>query len=131
MAGISPKLPLIVTHTDGTYGLTKSVEEALIQDLKMIILTNPGEKIMDPSFGVGLKRFLFEQNGSQAYSAITSRIMSQTKKYLPQIEKILFNEPSPESPDVSEMIDSNVVSVTIRFSIRPLKKIQILSIPLL
>lgn len=30
------------------------------QKLKNIILTSPGEKIMDPEFGIGIKRYLFE-----------------------------------------------------------------------
>ena len=27
------------------------------QNLKMLILTNPGERVMDPEFGVGIKQF--------------------------------------------------------------------------
>jgi phage baseplate assembly protein W len=30
------------------------------QNLKMIILTDKGERIMNPDFGVGLRRYLFE-----------------------------------------------------------------------
>tara|TARA_R110002074_G_scaffold129653_2_gene270891 strand:- start:2 stop:403 length:402 start_codon:yes stop_codon:yes gene_type:complete len=133
MAGISPKLPLTVTKVDGTYGLTKTVKEAITQDFKMLILTNPGEKMMNPEFGVGLKRFLFQQQGDSVYSALSSRLISQTKKYLPQveIEKVLFNESPLDDIDASDLVDNNIMSVTIRFSIKPLKKIEILTIPLL
>ena len=133
MAGISPKLPLTVTNVDGTYGLTKTVKEAITQNFKMLILTNPGEKMMNPEFGVGLKRFLFQQQGDSVYSALSSRLISQTKKYLPQveIEKVLFNESPLDNIDASDLVDNNVMSVTIRFSIKPLKKIEILTIPLL
>jgi len=129
MAGISPKLPLSVTPEDGTYGLTKSVTEAITQDLKMILLTNPGERIMDSSFGVGLKRFLFEQKATTTYDAISSKILQQVGRYLPQIkiEKILFN--TNEEMEI-DFLDSNIVSITLRFSIKPYNKIQTLFIPL-
>ena len=130
MAGISPKLPLSITTTDGTYGLTKTVTEAITQDLKMILLTNPGEKMMDTSFGVGLKRFLFEQSGAVTYEAISSKILQQVSRHLPQvkIEKILFNT---NDEDEVNFIDMNIVSMTIRFSIKPYNKIQTLALPLL
>lgn len=130
MAGISPKLPLSVTPSDGTYGLTKTVTEAITQDLKMILLTNPGERMMDTSFGVGLKRFLFEQGAQVTYEAISSKILQQVAIYLPQIkiEKILFNTNDDTEVD---FIDANIVSMTIRFSIKPYNKIQTLAIPLL
>ena len=133
MAGISPKLPLTVTHVDGTYGLTKTVKEAITQDFKLLLLTNPGEKMMDPAFGVGLKRFLFEQSGNQVFAALASRVISQDQKYLPQVEidKILFNESAVDDIQASDLMDNNIMSVTIRFSIKPLKKIEILTIPLL
>ena len=130
MAGISPKLPLSVTSSDGPYGLTKTVTEAITQDLKMILLTNPGERMMDTSFGVGLRRFLFEQSAQVTYDSISSKILQQVEIYLPQIkiEKILFN--TNEDVEV-DFIDANIVSMTIRFSIKPYNKIQTLAIPLL
>ena len=133
MAGISPKLPLVVTHMDGPYGLTKDPIEAIVQDFKMLILTNPGERIMDPAFGVGLKRFLFQQQGDNVYAALSSRVISQASTYLPQItvDKILFNQKTELGLDSSDLVDNNIMSVTIRFSVKPLNKIQILSIPLL
>ncbi len=89
--------------------------------------------MMDPAFGVGLKRFLFEQHGDSVYSAISSRLIGQAKKYLPQVEveKVLFNESPVDDISASDLVDNNVMSVTIRFSIKPLKKIEILTIPLL
>jgi phage baseplate assembly protein W len=34
------------------------------QKLKNIVLTNPGERVMLPNFGVGIKRYLFSQNSN-------------------------------------------------------------------
>ena len=58
MAGISVKLPLSVSAQDGAYTLNKDLLSVVKQNFKMLILTNPGEKIMDPEVGVGIQKFL-------------------------------------------------------------------------
>ena len=52
-------------------------------DLKQIMLTNPGERVFDPLFGVGLERFLFEPNNLATKEQIESIIRDQVSKYLP------------------------------------------------
>lgn len=47
------------------------------QKLKNIILTNPGEKLMDPEFGVGIKKYLFED----IKGIITVTLEGQNKTY--------------------------------------------------
>ena len=56
LQGISPQLPLVYSHTDGPYQLNKTLKDVVRQNLKMLILTAPGERIMVPEFGVGLHR---------------------------------------------------------------------------
>ena len=63
MQGYSPKLPLVFDKTeDGPYGLNKTILETIKQNLKMLLLTNPGERIMNSDFGVGVRVFLFQQD---------------------------------------------------------------------
>jgi len=130
MPGISPKLPLTIDKIDGPYKLTKTVEEAMVQNLKMIILTNPGERMMDPFFGVGIRKFLFEQGTSVVYGDLSSRIYEQVAKYLPQIniKNIIFNESPLLASD--EMVDNNILSVSIEFSIKPAAKVKTLVVPI-
>jgi len=82
MYGISPKLPLIVDTLDGHYGLTKTVREAIKQNFKNLILTAPGERIMDKNFGVGLRNYLFENYTPILADRIRSKIFSQTEIYM-------------------------------------------------
>ena len=84
MAGLLPKLPLAPDNQDG-YALNRTYFEMVQQNLKHIILTNPGERIMDPLFGVGIKKYLFEQNTPSTWSSISSRIREQVGKYLPYV----------------------------------------------
>ena len=50
--GLDVALPLYIDSIDGAYGLRKNLEEVVTQNLKMIILTSPGERVMVPKFGV-------------------------------------------------------------------------------
>lgn len=87
MASLAPKLPLTLDSGDG-YTSIKTLKTLIKQNFKMLILTNPGERVMDPEFGVGIKLFLFENFQSDVYARIDSRIKDQTQKYLPVIEII-------------------------------------------
>lgn len=85
MPGYSPKLPLAIDSLDGIVSLTKNFAEVAKQNFKMLVLTNPGERIMDADFGVGITGFLFEPDAYGIREAIEERIISQTEKYLPYI----------------------------------------------
>ena len=56
-SSLAVKLPLSLDGVDG-YTSIKSYRQLATQNLKMLVLTCPGERIMDPMFGVGLKNFL-------------------------------------------------------------------------
>ena len=112
MQGYSPKLPLMYDRTeDGLYGLNKTLLETIKQNLKMLLLTNPGERIMDSSFGVGMKRYLFEQDNFSVRTDLQNKIISQVNKYLNyiNIENITFSDPGAN--------EENIMFVSIRYSV--------------
>jgi len=92
MSGLSPKLPVQKDSIDG-FSLNKTYKDAIQQNLKNLVLTAPGERIMDPDFGVGLRRFLFEQNVIEVYELIEERVESQVEIYMPFVEitEIIFS----------------------------------------
>ena len=51
----------------------------------MILLTAPGERIMEPDFGVGLRNFLFQNYNQTTLSEIDEKIKEQVNRYLPII----------------------------------------------
>mgnify|MGYP003143796105 CR=1 FL=1 len=85
--GIAPKLPLSWSTEDGHYHLTKTFAENTQQNFKNLVLTSPGEKVMDPEFGVGIRRYLFEQR-EDIIPDLTSRIYEQAAIYMPYIDII-------------------------------------------
>ena len=80
--GLGAKLPLRRDEEDG-YALIKTHHEAIRQNMKNLILTNPGERIMIPNFGAGLSRFLFEPNSAAVYDNISGTIRAQIKLFMP------------------------------------------------
>lgn len=124
-SGLSPQLPLVVSEVFGPYSLNTNFEDLARQNLKMLILTIPGERIMDPNFGVGLRRYLFEQNDSNTYSVISSKINEQVQRYLSyiQIDDIQFQIPEG-NPDLFP----HNLSVSISFTILPLQLSTLLQI---
>ena len=124
MPGLSPKLPLSTDNIDG-YTLIKSYNELVTQNLKNLILTAPGERIMDPTFGVGIRNYLFEQNTSETHQEIATRIANQVSKYMPFLEiEAVFLSPREEVPD-SEL---NSIEIQIKYFVKPLNMTDILNI---
>ena len=112
-SGFSPKIPLQHSDEDGQR-LTKTAREAIKQNMKMIVLTAPGERIMDPGFGVGLRRFLFRPLTSQTFEVIATAIRSQITKYMPYIN---FRGINIETADQDISLGNNGIRITVSYAI--------------
>ena len=123
MPGLSPKLPLTKNYVDG-YSLNKTIKEMLAQNLKNVILTIPGERVMNVDFGVGLIKYLFENLSFGTREKIERAIIDQTEKYVPAvtIEDIDF------SLSDKEPVNGVLLSVKIFYSIPSESEIQILEL---
>ena len=84
MSSISIKTPITFDSGDG-FTMLKTLPEVVKQNLKMLILTNPGERVMDPNFGVGIQRFLFSNFSENIEPEIKDKIKSQVARYMPGI----------------------------------------------
>ena len=126
MAGFSPTIPLTIDPDDG-YSLNKTLKDVAKQNFKNLILTSPGERIMDPEFGVGMRSYLFANNNTQTQGQIDARIRQQAQKYLPyiQVDLIEFSD-STSGGNISE----NYLSVRISYIIKKLAIADSLEIPI-
>ena len=84
--GLSIALPLSLDEKAGPYKDNVTLDEVAQQNIKMIVLTNPGERVMVPDFGVGIRNYLFEQETPFLVSDIRARIGNQVEKYAPFIK---------------------------------------------
>lgn len=120
MSGISPKLPLYTDPVDGI-ALNKTLKQMTRQNLKMIILTSPGERIMHPKFGVGLRRYLFMNNTQSTLSDISRKIEQQVRTYLPTVRirsiKFLSENGEEVRSSFESSSSSNYVKLVIDYEI--------------
>ena len=109
MSSLNVKLPITRNDVDG-FTMIKDLKSLLNQNLKMIVLTNPGERVMDPNFGVGINAYLFENFNNSIYTDIRNRILEQVSVYLPviTIDSITFDGNNE---------DQNLLGISISYSI--------------
>ena len=105
---LSLKFPL-KTGNHGYESFTdEQTKEAIQQNFKMLLLTSPGEYVMDSDFGVGLYNYLFEQDRQASIRSIKPSIINQVRKYMPyvKINKIELD---------FSYVDSNALRVSINY----------------
>jgi len=114
MPGLSPKLPVTQDPVDG-FSLTKTYTEMIQQNFKNLMLTSPGERIMIPDFGVGLRNFLFEPMAAFVFSDIEERIRRQVALHMPfvQVVNVFFST-------IDENEISNALEIKVEYNITPL-----------
>tara|TARA_R100000808_G_C2153179_1_gene163171 strand:+ start:3402 stop:3779 length:378 start_codon:yes stop_codon:yes gene_type:complete len=118
MSGLAVKLPLSRNSLNG-FLLINNFKELTKQNLKMLILTSPGERMMDPDFGVGIKRYLFREKTSAIAIEIEGRIQEQIARYLPAVSLQTVSIDGFDSPD-------NRITVNVRYFIPALNEFDIL-----
>ena len=85
-----------------------------------MLLTSPGEWPNRPDFGVGIKRFLFENSTSPELDALHKRIADQFSKYLPFVK--VKSEFVKEDAQGTSLVDRNEIKLVIRYLIEPLSE---------
>jgi phage baseplate assembly protein W len=112
MAGFGPKLPLKLGTEQG-YTLISDLKTLSKQNFLMLLLTNPGERIMDSNFGVGIKKLLFENYSAVLKLNFEQRLKNQIQIYAPYIS---IRNISYGNTD----IDGSLLDITITYFIIPL-----------
>ena len=74
----------IIKHPRGFFH-TQSGLDQIKSDLLVLLLTNPGERIMTPDFGTPLRKLIFEQGDSITAESIRLVIINSIKKWEPRI----------------------------------------------
>ena len=108
-SGLTPKLPLIRGDVND-FELITSYLDLVKQNFKNVMLTNPGERVMEPEFGVGIRNYLFENFNNTTYKQIDTKIRKQVDMYMPAIT---INEVSFDG----SAQDANLLGIAIIFSI--------------
>lgn len=111
---IAPSFPLRINEDTGnyeTYGIS-DLTKVVDQNIKMTLLTVPGERMMDQNFGVGLSRYLFENDttikrGASNLPPLRENILSQLSTYVSYI--------TIQDLQIDLFGDSNLVNIKIKY----------------
>lgn len=87
---------------------TYTTKEAIKANLINFLLTGQGERVFNPGFGAGLRKFVFQQINTEGTTEIENYILSVIEKYFPNIQGVLQIQPVP---------DQNTIFITLTYSI--------------
>ena len=109
MSTLAVKLPITRNSING-FTMIDDFANLVKQNLKMLILTDRGERVMIPDFGVGIRKYLFNNFNQNIFIDIETDIREQVRKYIPvvRIESVLFDDSDQ---------DSNTLAVGIVYTI--------------
>jgi phage baseplate assembly protein W len=117
MATIKKSINLTFPLKKGAKGAFETNEDtltAVADDLRILLITNYGERPIHYDFGANLRSVIFEFRGESLRQAIKDRIMSACEKWMPfcKILSIII-EDSTNKPTLRE----NEISVSIEFTV--------------
>ncbi len=96
----------------GYFNQAFSSFEQAKSNLKNLLLTNKGERILQPDFGTGLQELLFEQLTDDLEQKLESTITDSVNFWLPYID---IDEIEVDMTD--EMKDRNTAGIKLKFSV--------------
>ncbi|NUN00608.1 MAG: GPW/gp25 family protein [Bryobacteraceae bacterium] len=67
---------------------TVAYEEDIRQAIRVILGTNPGERVMRPDFGAGLRQFVFEPAGAAIVHRVETRVREALIDFEPRIDVV-------------------------------------------
>jgi phage baseplate assembly protein W len=98
---------------EGWFASTDTTIKAVKNNIKMLLNTNKGERLMQPNLGINLRKFLFEQYTDESRIAIQNEIYDIFKTWLPFVEIKELNINMKET----DAIGKNTMSINITFNI--------------
>lgn len=111
----SPILPLkLSSNKSELFVMNTTLADAAHDNLKNLILTNRGERVMEPDFGANLKAILTEFGTNGFEGEVMTRIKTATSKYLPYVSLSKMKLSKLDSPPASGLV---VVALEIEYSI--------------
>ena len=113
--------PLEITSDNAGYRLSE-LEETVRFNIKNIILTSPGERIMIPDFGVGIKTLLFEMSSFELLESARNKIVEKINIYasyitileltITPIDDTSINIRMKYEIDFAQIVDSIDIDIT-------------------
>ena len=96
-------------NANGVFRSTYQSKDAVKVNLVNYLLTNPGERIANPSFGAGLRSFVFEQITDGNLEFLEDKLTEDINNNIPNVNL--------QNVTVNGTADLNTVNIEIEYSI--------------
>lgn len=106
--GIS--LPFGRSGTNQLFNKTYNTKDQIKSNFINLLLTNKGERILNPEFGSSLRQLLFENITPITEENIKDAIISSANIYLPEIQVVNIT--------LNNEYDNNTINITIDYILR-------------
>ena len=100
--------------SEGWFESTKTTFDSVRNNIKSLLLTNRGERIMQPSLGLNLRKYLFEPLTGDTILTIETEIYQTIDFWLPFVNIDNLEVTMGEASDIG----SNTINISVTFSIR-------------
>ena len=85
---ISIKYPLAIDRGVGTLAEELDYEKHVVQMIKQVLFTNPGERINRPDFGCGIRNMVFAPNNEVSVSLLKVTIYEALETWLSSVIRL-------------------------------------------
>ena len=103
---VGVKLPF---SSRSVFTSTYTTQDALKSNLINFLLTNKGERFLNPNFGANIRALLFEQLTSEIQDTVSAVIRSGIQTY--------FNNVNIQTLNVIESPDTNAITIFMRYTV--------------
>ena len=98
---------------EGYFASTSTTIEAVKNNIRNLVRTNTGERLMQPNLGLNLRNYMFEQFTDETLLSVQNDIVDTFKVWLPFVEI----RDIQVSMDENDSIGKNTMSINIVFNI--------------
>ncbi len=86
--------------------------DSIRESIRVILMTDPGERLMRPSFGAGLRGFLFEPNVPATHRLIQDRIAFTLRRWEPRLNlvRVIVEADADEGQQANVTIEYKLVA---------------------
>ena len=99
---------------EGWFASTDTTIKAVKNNIKNLLLTDKGERLMQPTLGVAIRKYLFEQFTEEVRISIENQIVETFRVWLPFVEvkdiKVDMNR--------NDNIGNNILNINVLFNIK-------------
>lgn len=112
MSSINYKFPLQF-GPQGTFAVNDNTIDAVVSDLKILILSNYGERSVHGDFGANLRSLIFEQSTNITQKA-EDLVLLSIEKWMPFIQ---VNEINVTNSETNTTLRPNELNIKIKFQV--------------